>query len=78
MRGLGPEARLGDETWEGPVLAQVAGIAVDDATMASVVATLGSNKQPVAITEDGSIVRSASWRWSMLAACSATPRAWRA
>jgi hypothetical protein len=31
------------------VLAQVAGIAVDDTTMASVVAALGSNHQPVAI-----------------------------
>jgi DNA invertase Pin-like site-specific DNA recombinase len=45
----GRKARLGDETWEGSVLAQVAGIAVDDVTMASVVAALGSNKQPVAI-----------------------------
>ena len=31
------------------MLAQVAGIAVDDATMASVVARLGSNRQPVAM-----------------------------
>jgi hypothetical protein len=31
------------------VLAQVAGIALDDATMTSVVAALGSNKPPVAI-----------------------------
>jgi hypothetical protein len=38
-----------DATWEGPVLAQVAGIALDDVTMASVVAALGSNQQPVAI-----------------------------
>jgi DNA invertase Pin-like site-specific DNA recombinase len=45
----GRKARLGDQTWEGPVLAQVAGIAVDDVTMASVVAALGSNHQPVAI-----------------------------
>ena len=45
----GRKARLGDETWEGPVLAQVEGIAVDDVTMASVVAALGSNQQPVAI-----------------------------
>ncbi len=44
-----PALHLGDETWEGPVLAQVAGIAVDDVTMASVVAALGSNHQPVAI-----------------------------
>jgi hypothetical protein len=49
LRGLGRKARLGDQTWEGPVLAQVAGIAVDDVTMASVVAALGSNHQPVAI-----------------------------
>ena len=45
----GPRARLGDATWEGPVLAQVAGIALDDVTMASVVAALGSTQQPVAI-----------------------------
>lgn len=45
----GRKARLGDATWERPVLAQVAGIAVDDVTMASVVAALGSNHQPVAI-----------------------------
>jgi len=47
----GRKARLGDETWEGPVLAQIAGIALDDATMASVVAALGSNRQPVAIDQ---------------------------
>ena len=45
----GRKARLGDATWEAPVLAQVAGIALDDVTMASVVAALGSNQQPVAI-----------------------------
>ncbi len=45
----GRKARLGDATWEGPVLAQVAGISVDDVTMASVVAALGSKHQPVAI-----------------------------
>ena len=45
----GRKARLGDETWEAPMLAQVAGIALDDATMASVVAALGSSRQPVAI-----------------------------
>jgi len=38
----GRKARLGDATWEGPVLAQVAGIALDDVTMASVVVALGS------------------------------------
>jgi hypothetical protein len=45
----GRKARLGDATWEGPVLAQVASIALDDVTMASVVAALGSTQQPVAI-----------------------------
>jgi len=45
----GRKARLSDATWETPVLAQVAGIALDDITMASVVAALGSNQQPVAI-----------------------------
>ena len=45
----GRKARLGDATWETPVLAQVAGIALDDVTLASVVAALGSNQQPVAI-----------------------------
>ena len=45
----GRRARLGDATWEAPVLAQVAGIALDDVTLASVVAALGSNQQPVAI-----------------------------
>jgi hypothetical protein len=45
----GRKDRLGDQTWEGPVLAQVAGIALDDVIMTSVVAALGSTKQPVAI-----------------------------
>ncbi|HSS95360.1 MAG TPA: hypothetical protein VLR46_15420 [Candidatus Dormibacteraeota bacterium] len=45
----GRKARLGDETWEGPVLAQVAGIALDDRTIASVLADLGSSRQPVEI-----------------------------
>jgi len=43
----GRKARLADTIWEEPVLAQVAGIAVDDATIASVVAVLGSTKRPV-------------------------------
>jgi DNA invertase Pin-like site-specific DNA recombinase len=45
----GPKARLGDETWEAPVLAQVGGIELDNATIAQVVAALGSTKRPVAI-----------------------------
>ena len=43
----GRKARLADTIWEEPVLAQVAGIAVDDATIASVVVVLGSTKRPV-------------------------------
>ena len=45
----GRKAGLGDETWEEPVMAQLAGIKVDRVTMASVVAAVGSNHQPVAI-----------------------------
>ena len=45
----GRRARLGDETWERPVLAQVAAVALDEDTIASVVAALGSSRQPVAI-----------------------------
>ena len=45
----GPQARLADETWEGPVLAQLAGIRLDEATIAAVVAALGSAERPVAI-----------------------------
>jgi len=49
VRAWGRKARLCDTTWEAPVLAQVACIKLDDVTMASVVAALGSNQQPVAI-----------------------------
>jgi hypothetical protein len=45
----GSNARLGDETWETPVLAQVAGMRLDDATIAGVVAALGGARQPIAI-----------------------------
>lgn len=45
----GRKARLGDETWETPVLAQVAAITLDEDTIAAVVAALGSSRQPVAI-----------------------------
>ena len=38
----GTQARLGDETWEEPILAQVEGVELDDATIAAVVASLGS------------------------------------
>ncbi len=45
----GRKARLGDETWEEPILAQVASIALDQETISAVVAALGSSRQPVAI-----------------------------
>ena len=45
----GSRARLGDETWESPVLAQVGGIRLDDATIASVVAALGGARRPIAM-----------------------------
>ena len=45
----GPTARLGDETWETPILAQVAGLTLDAATIGGVVAALGSAQRPVAI-----------------------------
>jgi DNA invertase Pin-like site-specific DNA recombinase len=45
----GRSARLPDETWETPVLAQVAGMAIDSATVAQVVAALGSGPRPIAI-----------------------------
>jgi hypothetical protein len=45
----GPQARLGDDTWEAPVLAQGASIRLDEATIAAVVAALGSAERPVAI-----------------------------
>ncbi len=43
----GRKARLADAVWEGPMLAQVAGITVDDDTIASVVSVLGSARRPV-------------------------------
>jgi hypothetical protein len=52
----GAKARLGDETWEDPILAQLAHVELDDATIAAVVATLASDQKPVAI-EKGRIER---------------------
>ncbi len=43
----GKRARLGDEVWEEPILAQLEGIELDDATIAAVVASLGSGPRPV-------------------------------
>ncbi len=45
----GPKARLADATWEGPVLAQVAGIRLDAATIAGVMRSLGTSRPPVAM-----------------------------
>ena len=45
----GEQARYGDETWEEPILAQVAGIELDDATIGAVVAALGCAPRPVPI-----------------------------
>jgi hypothetical protein len=43
----GRKARLADAVWEGPMLAQVAGITLDEDPFASVVAVLGSTRRPV-------------------------------
>ena len=46
----GRRARLSDEAWEAPVLAQVGGIELDDGVIARVVAAaLGSARRPVTI-----------------------------
>jgi Resolvase, N terminal domain len=48
-RDWGPRARLADETWEAPVLAQVGGIELDNGVVAGVVAALGGTRRPIAI-----------------------------
>jgi hypothetical protein len=45
----GAQARYGDETWEAPVLAQVAGLTLDDGIIARVVAALSSAERPVGL-----------------------------
>jgi DNA invertase Pin-like site-specific DNA recombinase len=45
----GPRARLPDVTWEGPVLAQVSTMQLDDATIAQVVGVLASTRRPISI-----------------------------
>ncbi len=47
----GKRARLGDEVWEEPILAQLEGIELDDATIGSVVASLGTGPRPVALDQ---------------------------
>jgi hypothetical protein len=45
----GSRARLADATWEAPIMAQVRGIQLDNATIAGVVAVMGSTQRPIAI-----------------------------
>ena len=45
----GSQARYGDEVWEEPVLAQLAEMRLDDATIAKVVATLTTAERPVTL-----------------------------
>ncbi len=47
----GTRARLGDEVWEEPILAQVEGVELDDDTIGAVVASLGSGPRPVALDQ---------------------------
>jgi len=46
---VGTQARYGDETWEEPILGQVAGIDLDGATVAAVLDALGSAPRPIAL-----------------------------
>jgi hypothetical protein len=39
--------RYGDETWEEPILAQMAGLELDDETIDAVIGALGSAPRPV-------------------------------
>ncbi len=45
----GPHERLADRTWEVPLLAQLADMHLDDATVAQVVAVLGRAEAPVSL-----------------------------
>jgi DNA invertase Pin-like site-specific DNA recombinase len=45
----GKHARLADATWEPAILEQLAGVRLDDATIAAVVCSLGSTQRPIAI-----------------------------
>jgi hypothetical protein len=47
----GKRARLGDEVWEEPILAQLEAVELDDATIGAVVASLGSGPRPVALDQ---------------------------
>ncbi len=52
----GSKARLGDDTWEPAVLAQLANVRIDDTTVAAVVSVLASDERPIAI-EQGRVDR---------------------
>jgi hypothetical protein len=45
----GHRARLGDETWDVPILAQVAQMSMDPATFSQVVSALASKERPVSL-----------------------------
>jgi len=45
----GTRARLGEETWEQPVFAQVSQMSLDQRTFAEVVAALQSNERPISM-----------------------------
>ncbi len=45
----GDKARLGDETWEPAVLAQLSQVQLDEATMVAVVATMTADHRPIAL-----------------------------
>ena len=48
-RSWGEQARYGDETWEEPILAQMAGLELDDETIGAVVGALGSAPRPITL-----------------------------
>jgi DNA invertase Pin-like site-specific DNA recombinase len=45
----GEQARYGDETWEEPILAQMAGLELDDETIGAVLGALGSAPRPITL-----------------------------
>ena len=49
----GSRVRYGDETWEEPILAQMAGLELDDETIGAVVGALGSAPRPVTLDSTG-------------------------
>jgi hypothetical protein len=47
----GRRARLGDEVWEEPILAQLEAVQLDESTIGAVVASLGTGPRPVALDQ---------------------------